>query len=171
MCLSTEIYCIPQRNTGFGNLTVDFVREKLDSSRNWTLFTSFPLVTRKCFYWGMDLPEMKRIKHKLTESATHHGSHKILAQCNLCFLLATELDSSTRETTTRKQDSALYNSNLCTYLVQQNIFRTMILFQSGWTIWFIARLSLLTGPITKINQSDFFFWDSIFSKYWTGHCP
>ena len=26
--LSTEIYCIPQGNTGFGNLTVDFVREK-----------------------------------------------------------------------------------------------------------------------------------------------
>lgn len=68
----------------------------------------------------------------------------------------TELDSSTREKTTRKH-SELYKNNLCTYLAQQNIFRAIILFQSGWSIWinwFIARLSLFRGPITEINQSQ-----------------
>lgn len=68
----------------------------------------------------------------------------------------TERDSSTREKTTRKH-SELYKNNLCTYLAQQNIFRAIILFQSGWSIWFnwfIARSSLFRGPITEINQSQ-----------------
>ena len=127
-------------------------------------------MTRKCCYWGMDLPEMTRIRHTLTESATHHGRRKILTECNLCFLLVTELDSSAREKTTRKLPE-LYKSNQCTYLLQQNIFPTIFLFQSGWWFWFITRPSLFRGPITKINQSDCSFCGLIFSRYWTGHCP
>lgn len=52
---------------------------------------------------GMNLPEMTRITHTQTKSATHHGHHKIPAKCNLCFLLVIELDSSAREKTTRRK--------------------------------------------------------------------